>query len=180
MYVILSELWPNAVCFGLLQVFHDIAYKAKDRGDLLAGIDEFLDEVIVLPPGEWDPDIRIEPPKSIPSSDKRYQQPHGPASYLLNQIQYLFLIHFGLLIPKIVSVLPQSCHSFSQNMMHFVAFLLLTTIHKVKKNLVLSFNQQKHSHKHVIPVWTWARLQPVSQVSWFSHVWMTLKTLFFT
>ncbi|XP_040914246.1 electrogenic sodium bicarbonate cotransporter 1-like isoform X1 [Toxotes jaculatrix] len=53
------------------EVFHDIAYKAKDRQDLLAGIDEFLDEVIVLPPGEWDPDIRIEPPKSLPSSDKR-------------------------------------------------------------------------------------------------------------
>uniref|UniRef100_A0A8C1R471 Electrogenic sodium bicarbonate cotransporter 1 n=1 Tax=Cyprinus carpio TaxID=7962 RepID=A0A8C1R471_CYPCA len=53
------------------EVFHDIAYKAKGRGDLLAGIDEFLDEVIVLPPGEWDPDIRIEPPKSIPSADKR-------------------------------------------------------------------------------------------------------------
>ncbi|XP_029294885.1 electrogenic sodium bicarbonate cotransporter 1 isoform X3 [Cottoperca gobio] len=53
------------------EVFHDIAYKAKDREDLLAGIDEFLDEVIVLPPGEWDPAIRIEPPKSLPSSDKR-------------------------------------------------------------------------------------------------------------
>lgn len=53
-------------------MFHDIAYKAKDRGDLLAGIEEFLDEVIVLPPGEWDPDIRIEPPKSVPSADKRY------------------------------------------------------------------------------------------------------------
>uniref|UniRef100_A0A087XZV7 Anion exchange protein n=1 Tax=Poecilia formosa TaxID=48698 RepID=A0A087XZV7_POEFO len=53
------------------KVFHDIAYKAKGRKDLLAGIDEFLDEVIVLPPGEWDPDIRIEPPKSLPSSDKR-------------------------------------------------------------------------------------------------------------
>ncbi|XP_047425816.1 electrogenic sodium bicarbonate cotransporter 1-like isoform X2 [Mugil cephalus] len=53
------------------EVFHDIAYKAKSRQDLLAGIEEFLDEVIVLPPGEWDPDIRIEPPKSLPSSDKR-------------------------------------------------------------------------------------------------------------
>ncbi|XP_037608946.1 electrogenic sodium bicarbonate cotransporter 1-like isoform X2 [Sebastes umbrosus] len=53
------------------EVFHDIAYKAKDRQDLLAGIEEFLDEVIVLPPGEWDPNIRIEPPKSLPSSDKR-------------------------------------------------------------------------------------------------------------
>uniref|UniRef100_A0A7N6AF04 Anion exchange protein n=1 Tax=Anabas testudineus TaxID=64144 RepID=A0A7N6AF04_ANATE len=57
------------------EVFHDIAYKAKDRQDLLAGIEEFLDEVIVLPPGEWDPDIRIEPPKSLPSSDKRFEAP---------------------------------------------------------------------------------------------------------
>uniref|UniRef100_A0A4W5RPV7 Anion exchange protein n=1 Tax=Hucho hucho TaxID=62062 RepID=A0A4W5RPV7_9TELE len=60
------------------EVFHDIAYKAKDRQDLLAGIEEFLDEVIVLPPGEWDPDIRIEPPKSLPSSDKRYSGGDGP------------------------------------------------------------------------------------------------------
>lgn len=62
----------NALSLSIsVQVFHDIAYKAKDRQDLLAGIDEFLDEVIVLPPGEWDPTIRIEPPKSLPSSDKR-------------------------------------------------------------------------------------------------------------
>ncbi|ETE71909.1 Electroneutral sodium bicarbonate exchanger 1, partial [Ophiophagus hannah] len=52
-------------------IFHDVAYKAKDRSDLLAGIDEFLDQVTVLPPGEWDPSIRIEPPKSVPSQDKR-------------------------------------------------------------------------------------------------------------
>ena len=50
-----------------MQIFHDVAYKAKDRSDLLAGIDEFLDLVTVLPPGEWDPSIRIEPPKTIPS-----------------------------------------------------------------------------------------------------------------
>lgn len=53
--------------FSLKQIFHDVAYKAKDRSDLLAGIDEFLDQVTVLPPGEWDPSIRIEPPKSVPS-----------------------------------------------------------------------------------------------------------------
>uniref|UniRef100_A0A671QBM2 Anion exchange protein n=1 Tax=Sinocyclocheilus anshuiensis TaxID=1608454 RepID=A0A671QBM2_9TELE len=50
-------------------LFSDVAYKARDREDLIAGIDEFLDEVIVLPPGEWDPKIRIEPPKKIPSAD---------------------------------------------------------------------------------------------------------------
>ncbi|XP_029696128.1 sodium-driven chloride bicarbonate exchanger-like isoform X2 [Takifugu rubripes] len=53
------------------EVFHDVAYKAKDRNDLVAGIDEFLDQVTVLPPGEWDPSIRIEPPKNVPSQEKR-------------------------------------------------------------------------------------------------------------
>ncbi|NWI63721.1 S4A8 protein, partial [Todus mexicanus] len=53
------------------EVFHDVAYKAKNQADLVAGIDEFLDQVTVLPPGEWDPSIRIEPPKNVPSQDKR-------------------------------------------------------------------------------------------------------------
>ncbi|XP_060109437.1 electroneutral sodium bicarbonate exchanger 1 isoform X2 [Heteronotia binoei] len=53
------------------EIFHDVAYKAKDRTDILAGIDEFLDQVTVLPPGEWDPSIRIEPPKNLPSQEKR-------------------------------------------------------------------------------------------------------------
>ncbi|XP_054006026.1 sodium bicarbonate cotransporter 3 isoform X8 [Hylaeus anthracinus] len=53
------------------EVFHDVAYKAKNRNHLLAGIDEFLDAVTVLPPGEWDPAIRIEPPAAIPSQEVR-------------------------------------------------------------------------------------------------------------
>ncbi|CAN9512247.1 unnamed protein product [Ophioblennius macclurei] len=63
------------------EIFHDVAYKAKDRGDLLAGIDEFLDQVTVLPPGEWDPSIRIEPPKNVPSQEKRKMPgvPNGTA-----------------------------------------------------------------------------------------------------
>ncbi|XP_017287749.1 electrogenic sodium bicarbonate cotransporter 4 isoform X4 [Kryptolebias marmoratus] len=52
-------------------LFSDVAYKARDRDDLIAGVDEFLDEVIVLPPGEWDPKIRIEPPKKVPSAEMR-------------------------------------------------------------------------------------------------------------
>ncbi|KAK7079109.1 Sodium bicarbonate cotransporter 3 [Halocaridina rubra] len=53
------------------EVFHDVAYKAKNRSHLLAGVDEFLDAVTVLPPGEWDPAIRIEPPAAIPSQQPR-------------------------------------------------------------------------------------------------------------
>ncbi|CAG0922055.1 unnamed protein product [Notodromas monacha] len=53
------------------EIFHVIAYKAKRRDHLLAGLDEFLDSVTILPPGEWDPAIRIEPPNSIPSQEPR-------------------------------------------------------------------------------------------------------------
>ncbi|XP_026322255.1 anion exchange protein 2 isoform X3 [Hyposmocoma kahamanoa] len=34
--------------------FHDLAYKADDRRELLSGINEFLDDSIVLPPGDWE------------------------------------------------------------------------------------------------------------------------------
>ncbi|XP_068149698.1 band 3 anion transport protein isoform X2 [Drosophila tropicalis] len=34
--------------------FHGIAYRADDRKDLLSAINEFLDDSIVLPPGNWD------------------------------------------------------------------------------------------------------------------------------
>ncbi|XP_037904873.1 anion exchange protein 3 isoform X3 [Hermetia illucens] len=34
--------------------FHEIAYKADDRKELLSAINEFLDDSIVLPPGNWD------------------------------------------------------------------------------------------------------------------------------
>ncbi|CAM4906352.1 unnamed protein product [Rotaria socialis] len=53
------------------EIFHDVVYRARDRQDLLAGIDDFLDHVTVLPPGEWDPTTRIEPPKSVPNKEDR-------------------------------------------------------------------------------------------------------------
>ncbi|XP_060562813.1 anion exchange protein 2-like isoform X2 [Ruditapes philippinarum] len=36
------------------QHFHDIAYKAESRSEILHAINEFLNESIVLPPGDWD------------------------------------------------------------------------------------------------------------------------------
>ncbi|CAG9862745.1 unnamed protein product, partial [Phyllotreta striolata] len=57
------------------EVFHEVAYRASNRSHLLAGVDEFLDAVTVLPPGEWDPAIRIEPPAAIPSQDARKRPP---------------------------------------------------------------------------------------------------------
>ncbi|KNC22811.1 hypothetical protein FF38_08034 [Lucilia cuprina] len=59
------------------EIFHEVAYRARKRDHLLAGIDEFLDAVTVLPPGEWDPTIRIEPPAAIPSQEIR-KRPEVP------------------------------------------------------------------------------------------------------
>ncbi|XP_032885967.1 anion exchange protein 4 [Amblyraja radiata] len=53
------------------ELFHIVAFKAKVREDLLVGFDDFLDEVTVLPPGRWDPTLRIAPPKVLPSVHKR-------------------------------------------------------------------------------------------------------------
>lgn len=63
-------------------MFHEVAFRARSREDLLAGMDEFLSNVTVLPPGEWDPTIRIEPPQSVPS-----QQPRKEGAVLILQPQ---------------------------------------------------------------------------------------------
>ncbi|XP_074641945.1 anion exchange protein 3-like isoform X2 [Tubulanus polymorphus] len=36
------------------KAFHDTAYRADERQDLLDAINEFLDDSVVLPPGDWD------------------------------------------------------------------------------------------------------------------------------
>ncbi|KAH9489557.1 Anion exchange protein 3, partial [Bulinus truncatus] len=36
------------------QQFHNVAYRAESREDLLRAINSFLDDSIVLPPGDWD------------------------------------------------------------------------------------------------------------------------------
>lgn len=41
------------------QAFHDIAYRADSREDLLSAINGFLDDTVVLPPGEWDRNVLL-------------------------------------------------------------------------------------------------------------------------
>lgn len=60
---------------GLKNLIIYFYFRAKKRDHLLAGVDEFLDAVTVLPPGEWDPTIRIEPPAAIPSQEVRKRPP---------------------------------------------------------------------------------------------------------
>ena len=46
-----------------MQVFCEVAYKAQSSKDIVAGIDEYAEDLTVLPPSVWDPAIRIEPPE---------------------------------------------------------------------------------------------------------------------
>uniref|UniRef100_A0A8C3KAL6 Anion exchange protein n=1 Tax=Calidris pygmaea TaxID=425635 RepID=A0A8C3KAL6_9CHAR len=47
--------------------FQWVARQAEHREDLIAGMEVFLDELTVLPPGKWDPSTRIPPPNCLPS-----------------------------------------------------------------------------------------------------------------
>ncbi|NXH89874.1 S4A4 protein, partial [Edolisoma coerulescens] len=65
------------------ELFQRVAWQAEHREDLMAGMEAFLDELIVLPPGKWDPSARIPPPSCLPAPRRRTavdpldQQPHG-------------------------------------------------------------------------------------------------------
>nr|XP_021144851.1 anion exchange protein 4 [Columba livia] len=61
------------------EVFQRVAWQAEQREDLIAGMEAFLDELTVLPPGKWDPSARIPPPSCLPSPHRRttVHQPDG-------------------------------------------------------------------------------------------------------
>lgn len=42
-----------------LQAFHDVAYCADSREELLEAINEFLVDTVVLPPGNWDRSVLL-------------------------------------------------------------------------------------------------------------------------
>ncbi|XP_052812134.1 electroneutral sodium bicarbonate exchanger 1-like isoform X2 [Mya arenaria] len=52
-------------------VFREVGYKSRNLADLIAGLDEFVEQVTVLPPSEWNPKIRIEPPQKVQSQMHR-------------------------------------------------------------------------------------------------------------
>uniref|UniRef100_A0A8C5IRA6 Anion exchange protein n=1 Tax=Junco hyemalis TaxID=40217 RepID=A0A8C5IRA6_JUNHY len=54
------------------QLFQRVARQAERREDLMAGMEAFLDELVVLPPGKWDPGARIPPPSHLPAPRRRW------------------------------------------------------------------------------------------------------------
>ncbi|CAG0917417.1 unnamed protein product [Notodromas monacha] len=56
------------------EVFRVVAYNAATSDHLISGVDEFLGAVTVLPPGGWDPTIRIEPPGKNPDGEHNHPE----------------------------------------------------------------------------------------------------------
>jgi hypothetical protein len=62
------------------ELFQTDIYEAEHINDILSGIDEFLSQSIIIPPGEWDTNVRLSPPANIPSKRERL---------ILKQIKYV-------------------------------------------------------------------------------------------
>ena len=55
-----------------MQIFCEVAYKAKTADDLVHGIDEYMEGLTVLPPSVWDPQTRLEPPHKSMTMVRHY------------------------------------------------------------------------------------------------------------
>ncbi|NXT75656.1 S4A4 protein, partial [Zapornia atra] len=53
------------------ELFQRVAWQAEHREDLITGMEVFLDELAVLPPGKWDPSAHIPPPSCLLSPRRR-------------------------------------------------------------------------------------------------------------
>ena len=49
----------ETVIIFFFQAFHDVAYSADSREELLLAINEFLEDTLVLPPGNWDRSVLL-------------------------------------------------------------------------------------------------------------------------
>ena len=48
-------------------ICREMAYVAKDDEGIMRMMDRFMQDTYVIPPSEWDPSIRIEPPQKYTS-----------------------------------------------------------------------------------------------------------------
>ena len=56
-------------------VCRELFYSAKSRADILSVVDQFNRGTMVIPPSEWNPKIRIEPPAKYMSKEERKKVP---------------------------------------------------------------------------------------------------------
>lgn len=82
----LTQLTELARCISTMmvdEIFRELVYKCMEKEEFLAGLDEFMEQVTVLPPGNWDPKIRLEPPTKVQSQNFRKTAPTPSSSNIL-------------------------------------------------------------------------------------------------
>ncbi|CAF1474126.1 unnamed protein product [Adineta ricciae] len=55
-------------------ICREFAYVARDFSEIIKMMDRFMQDTYVIPPSEWDPTIRIEPPPKYTSKEERQAQ----------------------------------------------------------------------------------------------------------
>ncbi|CAF3242289.1 unnamed protein product [Rotaria socialis] len=61
-------------------ICREFAYTSKDSAGIMSMMDRFMQDTYVIPPSEWDPTIRIEPPSKYMSKEQRQQAPEEKAA----------------------------------------------------------------------------------------------------
>ena len=78
------------------QIFAGVAYSATKKEDLVNELNNHTKEMTVLAPSTWDPSIRLDPPKNIPSATKRKEdrQQNSKLNILAQAPGFLTLLNY--------------------------------------------------------------------------------------
>lgn len=61
--------------------YQQVAYYATDVADLCYGIDTFMRDMVMIPPGKWPADVMLEPSDS---TEEAFQRQEAPAATQTN------------------------------------------------------------------------------------------------
>ena len=162
------------------EVFNAVAYRAKNRDHLLAGIDEFMDAVTILPPGEWDPSIRIEPPSKVPSQeprknpDKPPEEKEDPALEELRTLESQGLVRTGRFFGGLINDIKRKAPWYGA-----INFSSLSTLRFNLKLLTLGTNLISRTRLlfKVLPQSLFCTLLPCRRLSPSADYWVTLQKI---
>lgn len=69
-------------------ICREFAYTSKDSPGIMSMMDRFMQDTYVIPPSEWDPTIRIEPPPKYMSKVKLNNQLYKKNEYCKFSVIY--------------------------------------------------------------------------------------------
>jgi len=106
--------------------FHKIAYKATEKRELLSAINEFLDDSIVLPPGDWERQallpfdelkakseaIKKRKEKALEKKSKPQNEAITKKGNSFKDLKFLLPVFVIFLLIIFISIIHYNCHVF--------------------------------------------------------------------